>query len=272
MTRRRPVRFAGRLYPADPDVLSRELAATLAAGCPSPASRVLLLPHGGGEGSAASLGVGLARLPPGTRAALVVGPAHAPPEDGAVLLDDRSAWETPLGPVELLDPALVAAALEGAGAPVRVDRAAHDREHALEGLVAALALRAPACRILPVLLPVLPPPRVLVTLARRTACEDAMDAVLATTDLDHYHEGSAGLGRHRRVAELLEDGGPSAWYAALASGAVAPCGGAAAGVFLEAAREQERAVRVLAYGWAGPAPGRLGTLAAGAFPPPERAE
>lgn len=260
--RSRPPAFAGRLYPAEPARLEARLELARSRVHPGEEEADLaLLPHGGIEDFAEASLVALAHLPREAGEVVLLGPLHdpGPGEDGAVVLDDREAWEVPTGRVELVDPGEPSRLLRDAGVPVVTSPAAHDREHALEVVAALLAWWSPGSRILPLLLPARPE-GALGPLLERVA--GSSRRILATTDLDHYHEPPAGRERHAKFMDLLADGDPGALRRELLRGSLAPCGGTAAWAFLHLARRRGQRIRILAYAWAGDVPGRVGALGA----------
>lgn len=274
MRAERPPSFRGRLYPEDPEAL---LAAPTAAAAwsGSARSRLALVPHGSLEACADLHGAARAHLEPTVSRVVLLGPLHAPasgpdPSKGerldGVVADPRGRWRGPVGPHPLIP---VQAVLGDAQGPGRTSADLHDREHSLEGALAGMGARARGWEILPLLVDPGTSPEVLRRLSAclaRWLAADPSHALVATTDLDHYHEPASGRRRHARMLDVLARGDPQALEAGYRAGEMAPCGALPAVVFLQCARQLGWTTKVLVYGWWGPEAGRLGGLAAVASP------
>lgn len=262
---RRPLRFAGRLYPAAAVSLEEDLARhtrVAAARSPDPSS-LLLVPHGSLEACGDLVVSALDRLPEGPLEVTLLGPCHDPGALASEILEDpREAWDTLHGAVDLLPS-------RGPGA--RQAENAHDREHSLEMLVCLLAARGSLAGIRPLLLT--PgfreaPLRALVDQLESWLAAGPQRALLCTTDLDHFLPGDRGRQSHALCLDRLGSGDPASMWDLLASGRILPCGGGAMWVFMELCRRTGRRVRVLGYGWAGEAVGgAVGFTSAVAAPP-----
>ncbi len=257
----RPSRFAGRLYPADPEELASRIQAHLEAyrGLALPPSRLLLLPHAGFEAAAPLLAAGLARLPAGFEAAALVGPVHDPPPGpGFVLGEAVSRWATPLGEMEI--GSWAGSPVAGAGSPealagFTLDPGAHAREHCLEVLAPWLRMVGPAARLLPMLVATTMEADPLLELGMRLGTwllEGPGRVLLATTDLDHYHGPASAPGAGMRILEALEAGDPERLAGELRDDPAA-CGAGAVLVLAGAARALGLDLEVLALGWTGTA-------------------
>lgn len=242
-------RFAGRLYPADAHAHG-ELRTRLGAGLGPGRARLALVPHGGLDAAGPVLAQGLAGLARPFEAAALVGPLHEPrPDQGPEPCGDgRLAWDLPGARL-----ALVPAGSLGPGL-VRGDDAAHDRDHALEGLAAWLSLEAPPPAVLPLLLP---------PGAERAAgwerFGEALAAwlhapgrvLLASADLDHYHGPAPGAALRRCMVEAIASGDPHALERPELVGTAATCGPGPIRLFLELARRLGRPITVVAEGAGG---------------------
>lgn len=200
MSTRKPI-VAGQFYPGDRDECLAELRASLEEanglspvppGAPGsvPASIVAgIVPHAGWmfSGAVAALAFRAIRSAAATVETFVLcGTAHgyfgSEPAD-----DDSDAWECPLGSVAVdlsLREQLVQRGV------VRLDRAAHRREHSIEVQVPFVAHLFPQAKILPV---TVPPTHAAIALgealaeamAERPAAGGRM-VCIASTDLTHY--------------------------------------------------------------------------------------
>lgn len=243
----REPRFEGRLYPS-----RREGAQPLAGR-----ARVVVLPHGSLGACGAVLGAGVRELAAPASTALLLGPIHDPPVGGAELVGDpRAAWSL-LGEVRALAPMLPGAV---AGPELQ------DQEHGLEVVAAALVRAGYQGRLLPVLVAGWREPE-----ARERALaavsawleRDPAHVVVATTDLDHYHEPAAARRAHMQLAEVLAEGDPDALLVGLEGGSFRPCGAGPVWLAMALAAQRRWRPRVLGYGWGGDVPARhVGFLAA----------
>lgn len=244
---------AGSWYPANPDVLAREVDRYLAAVEDAPAGEIVALvaPHAGlvYSGPIASH----AYRPLRDRAidiAVVVGPSHYVGFDG-VALSDRGAFETPFGPIPVAEEC--AAHLARICPLVKAVPAAHDREHSLEMQLPFLARVLPDISIVPL---------VMGAQRRATALElgDAIAAVLqgrravviASSDLSHYHNATDAAALDDQVIEQVEQFAPEGLMSLLERRPEHACGG---GPMVSAMRAAQMLgatdARVLKYGDSG---------------------
>src|SRR5438270_293322 len=132
---RSPV-VAGTFYPADPDVLTRQLTGLLSEADNAPADaralpKALIGPHAGYAYSGAVAARAYARLAAARgriRRVVLIGPSHYLAFKG-LAVDTAQAWRTPAGTVALDTEAT--AALRGLPMVGELD-AAYQREHSLE--------------------------------------------------------------------------------------------------------------------------------------------
>lgn len=195
----RPPVAAGRFYPRAPDDLGRAID-DLLGGAPSvggdPAPKALVVPHAGYaySGPVAASAYALLRGSHRIRRIALLGPAHFARLKGPAV-PYADAWRTPLGDVavdrELRDLAI------GCGATV--DDRPHDPEHALEVQVPFLIRTLDAgIAILPVAVG-----------STDTAADllervwDAVDLVVVSTDLSHYHDDRTARLLDRRTADAV---------------------------------------------------------------------
>lgn len=141
----RPPAVAGRFYPADPELLAREIEALTkrpaAAQTPRPAFGVMV-PHAGYIYSGAIAGQTFASVEPATRA-LVTAPNHTG-RGARQALFAGARFGLPGGDVPA-DRELVDALLARAG--LTADSVAHEREHAVEVALPFLRARAASVRV-----------------------------------------------------------------------------------------------------------------------------
>jgi AmmeMemoRadiSam system protein B len=204
----RPPAVAGTFYPGDSAELAAAVDRTLPAlpvGSPpgadaEPAPKALIVPHAGYVYSGSIAGTAYARLAPlrdVIHRVVLLGPAHRVPVSG-LAVSGAGAFATPLGVVEVDDEArrLVLTLPQ-----VRVDDAAHAREHSLEVHLPFLQRVLARFRILPL----------LVGHAVPDAVSDVLDLVwggpetliVVSSDLSHYHDYTTATVRDGRTAQAI---------------------------------------------------------------------
>jgi AmmeMemoRadiSam system protein B len=208
----RTAAVAGSWYPGSREALERAVDAHLAAvapeageGCP----RALIAPHAGlmYSGPVAAHAYLLVRSCT-YEAVVLVGPSHFIGFEGASLWP-RGAWQTPFGPVAVAED--LAARMGEASDVVRVNPAAHGREHSLEMQLPFIARLLPRVPIVPL---------VMGYQTRATAdaladvlaatCRDRNVLLVASSDLSHYQDARTAAALDavvlRRVERLDPDG------------------------------------------------------------------
>lgn len=186
----------------------------------------------------------------------MLGPIHDPPTDLEPLLGDpRDAWAV-AGVTLPLAPPL--AGMESSGEM-------HDQEHSLEVVVAALVREGFRGRLLPVLMHGGRSLGLLggaLEVIAEWLCERPHRVVVATTDLDHYHEPAAARRAHMAFEAVLSRGDPDELLVGLEGGAFRPCGAGPTWLAMALGRRFGWSPRVLGYGWSGAEPAeQVGFLA-----------
>lgn len=184
----RPAAVAGQFYPADPEVLQRDLRHLLAdaerrlpADLPVPAA--LILPHAGYvySGSTAALGYALlARAAGRTGRVVLLGPTHRVPVEG-LALPGAAAMATPLGlvRVEVPDGRVLATLPQ-----VVEDSAAHALEHSLEVHLPFLQVALGDVAVVPFAVGRASPTEVAAVLDAVRGGPESV--VVVSSDLSHY--------------------------------------------------------------------------------------
>lgn len=207
----RPAAVAGTFYPDDPHRLRAEVEQAIAAHrCPggpavraTPPPKAVVAPHAGYRYSGVVAGAAYAALAPlrGTvRRVVVLGPAHRLAFDG-VAVPTVDAFSTPLGRARV-DSSLRAAAL---GSPAAVaDDAPHAGEHSLEvHLPFVQVVFGPDTTVLPIAVGRASAGDVADVLER--VWGDETTAVVASSDLSHYHPYDEAVTRDDRTEERVLD-------------------------------------------------------------------
>lgn len=251
----RPAAFAGTWYPAEPAILGAAVDAHLASADTVPDADLvaLIAPHAGlvysGPVAASAYRLLVGRP---VDVVVVVGPSHYRAFEG-VAVDDREAYETPLG---LTVVARADARRLAAASPVlHVDRDVHAGEHALEMQLPFLRRVAPEVPIVPVLMG--EQSRATVdALARALAATFAARRVVlvASTDLSHFFSSADAARLDARVMGHVDRFDAEGLMAELERypererGRFVACGGGAAVAVLSAAATLgARGARCLTY-------------------------
>jgi AmmeMemoRadiSam system protein B/AmmeMemoRadiSam system protein A len=205
MTAIRSPAVAGMFYPAEPDVLARQLARFLSdAGDVPPEAAVpkaIIAPHAGYVFSGPVAARAYARLAPARgRISRVVltGPSHHVAFKG-LAVDTASAWATPGGVVEIDTEAV--AALRRLPM-VGTLEAAYAREHALEVHVPFLRHVLGTFRLVPLVAGEVPAEAVAAALDSVWGGEETL--IVVSTDLSHYLGYAACQAIDARTAAAIE--------------------------------------------------------------------
>ena len=202
---RSPV-VAGTFYPADPDVLTRQLTGLLSEADNAPAvaralPKALIGPHAGYAYSGAVAARAYARLAAARgriRRVVLIGPSHYLAFKG-LAIDTAQAWRTPAGTVALDTEAI--AALRRLPMVGELD-AAYQREHSLEVHVPFLQHVLGDFRLVPIVTGDAPAEVVANALDALWGGEETL--IVASTDLSHYLDYAACQAIDARTAAAIE--------------------------------------------------------------------
>jgi len=244
---------AGAFYPANPEMLERDLDGLTRGRRPpvDPVARALLVPHAGyiysGRIAAETyLAAGLhSRV-------VILGPNHTGDGEPIALMAEGS-WRTPLGDAPVDAP--LAAAILARCAGARVDATAHRREHSLEVQVPFLQRLAAPFTFVPIcvgtdrLADLLDLGRALSEAI--TACGGEVLLVLSS-DMSHYLPAPVAERQDHRALERVLAIDPEGLHRVVIDGRISMCGVAPAVAGIEAARRLGAATaRLVAYGTSG---------------------
>jgi AmmeMemoRadiSam system protein B len=186
----RPPAVAGMFYPAEANILARDIHACLAAapraGIPVP--KALIVPHAGYVYSGAVAASAYKLLAPAhatIRRVVLLGPAHRVPVLGLVL-PVAEAFATPLGVVRV-DAEAAAAALKLP--QVSASDAAHGMEHALEVQLPFLQSVLDDFTIVPFVVGAAKPAEVAAVIDLLWGGPETL--ILISSDLSHFHSYTA---------------------------------------------------------------------------------
>lgn len=206
MSSSRPPAVAGTFYPADRDVLSRQVEALLAGAATGEADerrwpKALIAPHAGFIYSGPVAATAYTRLLPArgvVSRVVLLGPAHFVPL-GGIAATGYDSWRTPLGDIAVdtrsRDRAL---ALDG----VFVDDQAHAREHSIEVHLPFLLAVLGEFALVPFAVGHVPPERVAALLAEMWGGEETV--VVVSSDLSHYLDHHTATEVDRATASAIE--------------------------------------------------------------------
>jgi AmmeMemoRadiSam system protein B/AmmeMemoRadiSam system protein A len=237
---RSPV-VAGTFYPADPDVLRRQLTQFLSEADNAPADarglpKVLIGPHAGYSYSGAVAARGYARLAGARgriRRVVLIGPSHHLAFKG-LAVDAAQAWRTPTGTVALDTEAI--AELRRLPMVGELD-AAYQREHSLEVHVPFLQHVLGEFSLVPIVTGDAPGEAVANVLDAVWGGEETL--IVVSTDLSHYLDYAACQAIDARTAAAIEQ------FDGEAIGAEGACGRIAVRGMLLAARRRGLAIERL---------------------------
>ncbi len=226
--------------------------------------RALLLPHAGHvySGAVCGAGVGSVELP---ATVLLLGPNHHGTGHG-IALSGAAAWRTPLGDVPLA--AGLADELRRASPAVRMDEAAHGREHALEVILPFLQVARPgvsvACLTLgePELAVCLEVGRVIAEAVTHVEARGERVGIVVSSDLNHYLPRERSREKDDRAIDALLRGDPSELFTrVLLRERISMCGVLPATTLLAALRDlPPTRPRLVARGDSGDAFGDTGRV------------
>jgi AmmeMemoRadiSam system protein B/AmmeMemoRadiSam system protein A len=205
MTAIRQPAVAGTFYPAEPDVLERQLASFLSeAGnaAPSPAlPKAIIGPHAGYIYSGPVAARAYARLAAARgriSRVVLIGPSHHVAFRG-LAVDTTEAWAMPGGTVRLDTEAI--ARLRALPMVGTLD-AAYQREHALEVHVPFLQHVLGHFRLVPIVAGDAPPEAVAAVFDALWGGPETL--IVISTDLSHYLDYAACRRRDQATAEAIE--------------------------------------------------------------------
>jgi hypothetical protein len=251
---RQPV-FAGHFYPADADLLRRDVESHILASRPTGGGRrpalALVVPHAGYiySGSVAGATYAAAELP---AVLLILCPNHT----GAgrpIAAMSSGAWATPLGEVPV-DEALAGRLLETC-AGLEVDARAHAREHSLEVQLPFLQVALGAFTFVPVCVGTGKLDALLDLgrgIARAIAESERRIGIVVSSDMSHYVPADVARARDQAAIERMVAVDPEGLHREVRERDISMCGYAPAVAGLEAARRGGAASgRLIAYASSG---------------------
>jgi len=197
---------SGSFYPAQRDVLERQLALFLSEAGNAPHTgdawpKAIIAPHAGYVYSGPVAALAYARLAAARgriSRVVLIGPSHHVAFRG-LAVDISDAWETPSGAVALDTEAI--ARLRQLPMVGQLD-AAHQREHALEVHVPFLQHVLGDFRLVPIVAGDAPPDAVAALLDAVWGGDETL--IVVSTDLSHYLDYAACRDLDARTAEAIE--------------------------------------------------------------------
>jgi MEMO1 family protein len=211
---------AGTFYPAEPDVLERQLSRFLSEAAndvPPAHPKAIIGPHAGYAYSGAIAARAYARLAAARgriSRVVLIGPSHYVAFRG-LAVDTAEAWATPTGTVPLDRDAI--ARLRALPMVGELD-AAYQREHALEVHVPFLRHVLGEFRLVPIVAGDTPPEAVAAVLDAVWGGPETL--IVVSTDLSHYLDYAACQQSDQFTAEAIERLDPDPITPAHACGAV----------------------------------------------------
>jgi len=246
----RKPQFSGSFYPARPEELLRQVKGFLGQA-PEVSLQGelfgLVVPHAGYiySGPTAALAYRVLQGKP-VSTVILLGRSHRARFSGAII-DDRKAWETPLGQVQL-DAELFSILYQQPH--FHVNRFWLDQEHGLEVQLPFLQIVAGKAKIFPVLLGEASEENLKAIVSSLAGLRQRRKDIVfvASSDMSHYHPLKEAEKIDRCCLNLLERKDLKGLREALEKGQVELCGDAAVLTLCMLAREQKSwQVKVLGY-------------------------
>lgn len=226
---------AGRFYPADPDVLRRDLRSYLSSAQPLTPAIACVSPHAGYMYSGAIAGAVFSRLVM-PRTCIVLCPNHTGRGHRLALMKS-GAWRTPLGDMAIDEP--LANALAKQFPALSEDAEAHRFEHAIEVELPFLQLIRPEMTFVPVAVGT----SQFVLLQELGASiaqsihESGREAlIVASSDMNHYEDDATTRVKDDKAIEKILELDPAGLYSTILNESISMCGFGPAVTMLKAAR------------------------------------
>jgi AmmeMemoRadiSam system protein B len=232
----RPPAVAGRFYPSEPEILSKQIAGFLSTTGEKVRALGCVVPHAGYMYSGHVAGAVYASIEIPKRV-ILLGPRHFPRGAPMAILT-QGRFATPMAEAQIDEE--LAAALAREYPPLREDAVAHEREHSLEVQIPFLQFLAKDFRFVPVVL----------ATDRYGAIEDLGRAVakviaaasepvlaIASTDMNHYEDDSLTRVKDGRAIERILALDPRGLYDTVRGEGISMCGYAATTATLVAMRD-----------------------------------
>lgn len=193
---------AGRFYPAEPDLLIRQVEELAGTSQERTRARACMVPHAGYmySGHVAGAVYGALELP---SRFILLGPRHFPRGERMAILSNGS-WRTPLGEARI--DARLAAGLKRACPLLREDAVAHETEHSLEVQLPFLQKLAGDFSFVPV---VLGTDRFDAfdilghAVAEVVRAETGPVLIIASSDMNHYESDSVTRAKDRKAIDAI---------------------------------------------------------------------
>jgi MEMO1 family protein len=227
---------AGRFYPAEPEILSKQIEGFISTGGEKVHALGCVVPHAGYmySGHVAGAVYASIEIP---RRCILLGPRHFPRGEPLAILT-KGSFATPLGDAQIDEE--LAAALAHECPRLREDAAAHEREHSLEVQIPFLQFLVRDFQFVPVVL----------ATDRYGAIEELGRAVakviasagepvlaIASTDMNHYESDAVTRLKDALAIERILALDPRGLYDTVRGEGITMCGYAATAAMLVAMRE-----------------------------------
>jgi len=209
MTERAPT-VAGSFYPADPEVLRRDVEGMVSDVRPAATDGVigLLAPHAGYVYSGQVAAKAYRQVQNKTyRSVVIIGPSHRIPLAFSAIMPE-GAYKTPLGAVEV--DAELAAEISRGESNIRLDGEIHTLrgqhgEHSIEVQIPFLqTVLEPGFKIVPILMGRQSPDSAkLLARALASACREKEVLLVASSDLSHFHPDRHARELDGRILEAV---------------------------------------------------------------------
>jgi len=226
---------AGRFYPAQPEILMRDVQSYLAAAGDKIDAMGCVVPHAGYMYSGHVAGAVYARLALPERF-IILCPNHTGMGRPLAIMSE-GAWDTPLGQAEI-DHEL-ALELRNAFPAISEDASAHRAEHALEVQLPFLQALRKKFKFVPITVGVgsyEPLAELGEAMARVVAAHDDKVLIIASSDMNHYESDAVTRVKDHKAIEPILKLDPKGLFDVVVKEDISMCGYGPAVAMLTAAR------------------------------------
>jgi MEMO1 family protein len=245
----RHANVAGAFYPADKNELSKMIDDCLNVAVPKIDNIfALIVPHAGYIYSASVAGYSYKSIQnKNYKTIIIIGPSHHKYFEGFAL-DDKSAWETPLGQVKL-DTSVIKK-LAGSDKSLKYIPEAYNEEHCIEVQVPFLQKTLKNFSIVPILTGALnlDSSKHLAEILYEIISKQDDVLLVISSDLSHYYPYETACGLDENLINDVSKNNIDSFYANVVNEKYEACGAVGIGILLQVAQKYKTSeIKLLKY-------------------------